>query len=97
MDNFYFDGASNVQNAGVVLEVRFPRTVTHHSGEHVVAVWFSSIAKIPEIKVCFIICFIYVLISFYRGSNKDPTCSLSETYFEGVPLLQCCFPPSLPS
>jgi len=89
---FYFDGASNVQKAGAVLEVRFPRTVTYHDGKHVVALWFSSLAKIPEIKVCFIVCFIYVSLSFCRGySNKDPFCSFSETYFKGVPLLQCRF------
>ena len=37
VDIFYFDGASNVQKAGSLLEVRFPRTVTYHDGEHVVA------------------------------------------------------------
>ena len=52
VDIFYFDGASNVQEAGKVLGVKFPRIVTYHGGEHVVALWFSDLAKIPEIKVC---------------------------------------------
>ena len=52
VDIFYFDGASNVQKAGDLLGVRFPRTVTHHGGEHVVALWFSDLVKIPVIKVC---------------------------------------------
>ena len=65
--------------------------LTYHGDEQVVALWFSPIAKIPEIKVCFIVCFIYISISFSRGSNKDPTCSFSETYFEDVMLLQCRF------
>ena len=52
VDVFYFDGPSNVQKAGKVLGVKFPpRTVTYHGGEHVVALWFSDLAKIPEIKV----------------------------------------------
>ena len=51
VDIFYFDGASNVQKADDLLGVRFPRTVTYHGGEHVVALWFSDLAKIPEIKV----------------------------------------------
>ena len=54
VDIFYFDGASNVQKAGAVLAVRYPRTMTYHGGEHVVALWFTSLAKIPAIKVCFI-------------------------------------------
>ena len=49
---FYFDGVSKVQKAGEVLGVKFPRTVTYHGGEHVVTLWFSDFAKIPEIKVC---------------------------------------------
>ena len=52
VDIFYFDGASNVQKAGKCLGVKFPRTVTYHGGEHAVALWFSDLAKIPEIKVC---------------------------------------------
>ena len=70
------------------------------------ALWFSDLAKIPEIKVCFadvdvmmpglvpffampwFVLFIYVSINFCPGPNKDPP-SFLETYFEGVPLLQC--------
>ena len=52
VDIFYFDGASNVQKAGEVLGVNFPWTVTYHGREHAVALWFSDLAKILEIKVC---------------------------------------------
>ena len=48
---FYFDGASNVQKAGDVLMARFPRSFCFHGGEHVVSLFFSSIAKIKPIKV----------------------------------------------
>ena len=48
MDIFYFDGASNAQKADEVLGVKFPRTVMYHSGEHIVALWFSDLAKILE-------------------------------------------------
>jgi hypothetical protein len=50
-DVFYFDGASNVQKAGEVLMARFPRTFCFHGGEHVVSLFFSSIAKIRPVKV----------------------------------------------
>jgi len=50
-DVFYFDGASNVQKAGDVLMARFPRSFCFHGGEHVVSLFFSSIAKIKPIKV----------------------------------------------
>ena len=36
-DIFYFDCALNVQKAGVVLEICYPRTYIFHGGEHVVA------------------------------------------------------------
>ena len=56
VDIFYFDGASNVKKAGEVLEVKFPQMFAYHGGEHVVALWFTSLAQIPEIKVCFFCC-----------------------------------------
>ena len=45
MDIFYFDGASNVQKAGELHRVKFPRTVTYHGGEHAVTLWFSDLAS----------------------------------------------------
>ena len=50
-DVFYFDGASNVQKAGQILMAKFPRTFCFHGGEHVVSLFFSSIAKIKPVKV----------------------------------------------
>ena len=48
-DVFYFDGASNVQKAGEVLMAKFPRSFCFHGGEHVVSLFFSSIAKINPV------------------------------------------------
>lgn len=50
-DVFYLDGAANVQKAADVLMARFPRSFCFHGGEHVVSLFFSSIAKIKPIKV----------------------------------------------
>ncbi len=51
-DVFYFDGASNVQKAGEVLMAKFPHSFCFHGGEHVVSLFFSSIAKTKPNKVC---------------------------------------------
>ena len=50
-DVFYFDGASNVQKAGQVLMAKYPRTFCYHGGEHVVALFFTSLSKIRPIRV----------------------------------------------
>ena len=51
-DVFFFDGASNVQKAGEVLMEKYPRSYSFHGGEHMVSLFFSSIAKLKPIKVC---------------------------------------------
>jgi hypothetical protein len=51
-DVFYFDGASNVQKAGEVLMARFLCSFCFYGDEHVVSLFFSSIAKIKPVKVC---------------------------------------------
>ena len=49
---FFFDGSSNVQKAGEVLMAKYPRSFSFHGGEHVVSLFFSSIAKLKPITVC---------------------------------------------
>ncbi len=61
-DVFYFDGASNVQKAGEVLMAKFPHSYCFHGGEHVVSLFFSSIAKLEPIKVCVSIVAITIFI-----------------------------------
>jgi hypothetical protein len=48
---FWFDGASNVQKAGKILQAKVPRSYSLHGGEHVVSLFFGDIAKIKERKV----------------------------------------------
>lgn len=50
-DVFYFDGASNVQKAGRVLEAKYPGAQCLHGGEHVISLFFSDISKLKPIKV----------------------------------------------
>ncbi len=52
-DVFFFDGASNVQKAGLVLEQKYPRAHTLHGAEHVISLFFSDIAKLVPIKVSY--------------------------------------------
>ena len=54
-DVIFFDGASNVQKAGRVLTVKFQHAYCFHAGEHVVSLFFASIAKLTPIKVCCVI------------------------------------------
>jgi hypothetical protein len=50
-DVLYFDGAFTVQKAGEILMAKFPCSFCFHGGEHVVSLFFSSIAKIKPVKV----------------------------------------------
>ena len=54
-DVFFFDGASNVQKAGDLLMAKYPCTFCFHGGEHMVSLFFLSIAKIKPIKVCILV------------------------------------------
>ena len=43
VDLVYFDGASNVQKAGDILKVNYPRMTVCHGSENVVALFFSDV------------------------------------------------------
>ena len=49
-DAIFFDGAGNVQNAGHLLKLDFPRTTVMHGAEHVMSLFFKDVAKIPQVK-----------------------------------------------
>ena len=51
IDLFIVDGASNVQKGGDVVQAVFKRVTVLHGAEHVLALYFDDISKIPEIKV----------------------------------------------
>ena len=56
-DLFYVDDATNVHKAGRILEVRFPCTTCLYSGKHILALLFSKVAKIPLIRVRYMLLF----------------------------------------
>jgi hypothetical protein len=43
VDLVYFDGAKNVQNAGLILAAKHPRITVGHGAEHVVSLFFSDV------------------------------------------------------
>lgn len=52
VDLVFFDGASNVQNAGKILQARHPRITVGHGAEHVVSLFFADVfTKIPAFEV----------------------------------------------
>ena len=48
VDMVFFDGASNVQNAGKIMQTKFPHISVCHGAEHVVSLFFSNVYT----KVC---------------------------------------------
>ncbi len=53
-DCFFFDGESNVQTAGAILCMRYPRAMCFHGGEHVLSLFFSDLSKLKSIQVSLI-------------------------------------------
>ena len=39
----FFDGASNVKNAGELLQAKYPRITVGHGAEHVVSLFFKDV------------------------------------------------------
>ena len=77
-DCFWFDDASNVQKAGQVLTVYYPRAHVFHGSEYVLGLYFSDVDKLPPIRVRHVVeCHLSSLATdvshltfvFYAGSN----------------------------
>ncbi len=49
-DVIFFDGASNVQAAGAIIEAKHSRAITLHGAEHVISLFFSDVFSFPEFK-----------------------------------------------
>ena len=79
-DLFFFDGASSVQKAGQVLMAKFPRTFCFHGGEHVVSLFFTDIARIEPVKVCYILSSIFN----YNHDTHVPSLSLSTDFVSKI-------------
>ena len=69
VDLVFFDGASNVQNAGELLRVKHPRITVGHGAEHVVSLFFSDVYKkasrIQNLAARFNIIRPYLMRSFF--------------------------------
>jgi hypothetical protein len=50
IDCVFFDGASNVQKAGVIMQVHYPRVVVLHGADHVVSLLFKDLSNIKVVK-----------------------------------------------
>ena len=45
-----FDGASNVQIAGELLQIRYPKITVMRGVEHTVSLFFNDFSKIPVVN-----------------------------------------------
>jgi hypothetical protein len=50
IDCVFFDGASNVQKSGKVMQVQYPRVMVLHGAEHVVSLFFKDLFNIQVLK-----------------------------------------------
>jgi hypothetical protein len=50
-DLVIFDGASNVQKAGALLEAKFPHLSVIHGAEHVISLFYSDVFRLPQFEV----------------------------------------------
>jgi hypothetical protein len=50
IDCVFFDGASNVQKAGKIIQVHYPRVMVLHGAEHVVSLLFKDLSNIQVVK-----------------------------------------------
>jgi hypothetical protein len=50
IDCVFIDGASNVQNAGNIMQVHYPRVMVLHGAEHVVSLFFKDLSNIQVVK-----------------------------------------------
>ena len=83
-DIFFFDGASNVQKAGQVLMAKFPCTFCFHGGGHVVSLFFTDIARIAPVRVC------YILSSIFNYIRDTHVPSLSTDFdSKNVQVVHC--------
>ena len=50
IDMIRFDGASNVQLAGELLQIRYPKITVMRGVEHTVSLFFNDVSKIPVVN-----------------------------------------------
>jgi hypothetical protein len=71
IDCVFFDGARNVQKAGKIVQVHYPRVMVLHGVEHVVSLFFKDLSNIQVVKHQIVrYCFIYRV--FGSGAMHSP-------------------------
>ena len=82
----YFDGASNVQKAGRILEQRFPRITSGTAAEHATSLFFDDIyKKIPEFCEARVLC--SKLRNVFGSVRHSPSAifkSYNKQHYNGV-------------
>lgn len=69
IDMVIFDGASNVQKAGNLIEKEYPMVTVVHGAEHVVSLFFSDVAKTDIGKL--LVKFYSLLYKWFGGSKHS--------------------------
>ena len=72
-----FDGASNVQKAGKIISVYFPRLTCIHGAEHVVSLFFDDVFKLKEFDV--LVLFHNQLCNYF-GSVRHAPAAMFKTH-----------------
>jgi hypothetical protein len=71
IDCVFFDGASNVQKAGKIMQVRYPLVMVLHGAEHVVSLFFKDLSNIQVVKHQIVRhCYIYRVLG--SGAMHSP-------------------------
>ena len=75
IDLVTFDGASNVQLAGNILCVHYPRVSCVHGAEHVMSLFLGDVFKIEEIEL---LCKVHRRLRNIFGSTRHASTSMFE-------------------
>jgi hypothetical protein len=87
-DLVFFDGASNVQNAGEIVRVFNPRITVGHGAEHVVSLFFANVYT--KVKSCMLLsAFVKRVHNIFWCSEAQPLGNVQEVQ----PLTQSWCPP----
>jgi len=70
-DIVFFDGGSNFQLAGRILQAKYPRITVVHGLEHVLSLVFDDIAKIPIVAVRFVFSIFYLTLHLFNISFRS--------------------------
>lgn len=76
-DLVIFDGASNVQKAGSMLEAKFPHLSVLHGAEHVLSLFYNDVFRLPEFEMLKRINRL-IYQYFGSGSNHSPYALFSK-------------------